>query len=321
MTRIYALGLVLAFGLVPVSPAFGQADGQKVLDGWAKLVVGGTWVTTRVTGETQENTFRWRIPGKLLELDGRGGPLPFVAMIAVDPATKQCAWNVYNDDGTTIKGTLTQPAAGVWIYEESGAGLQGPHRYKAKLTQVDANTVKEKPSDFVINGKPQPLDAATWKRIGLATRKDFEEYCQAWQGRWVGDITWVADWPGLGKRGEKATGYGDYRIVENGNALLGTFYGGGGSATLLTVFDEASKQIQERVVISNGYVSNGIVYKQDGQWRFRDAGGLPDGTKSTAVGTLTISDNGNTHTLTSTGTKGDKPTDPQNDVWRRMSIK
>lgn len=154
-----------------------------------------------------------------------------------------------------------------------------------------------------------------------SSRQDFEEYCKSWEGRWIGDVTWVADWPGLGKKGDKVTAYFDAKIIEDGNALLARFHGGNGSATLLTVYDPARKLIKERYVISNGFVSDGVIYKQDGAWHFRDSGALADGRKTTAIGKRTTTDGGNTHTLTSTGTLDGKPTDPQNDVWRRVSKK
>ena len=39
------------------------------------------------------------------------------------------------------------------------------------------------------------------------TRADFQKYCKAMEGRWIGEVVWVADWPGFGKKGEKVTGF------------------------------------------------------------------------------------------------------------------
>ena len=57
-----------------------------------------------------------------------------------------------------------------------------------------------------------------------SSRKDFQKLCQAFAGRWVGDVTLVAGWPGIGERGENITAYGDNRIAEDGNALMVRFY-------------------------------------------------------------------------------------------------
>ena len=39
-----------------------------------------------------------------------------------------------------------------------------------------------------------------------STRADFKEFCKAMEGRWIGEVVWVADWPGFGKKGDKVTG-------------------------------------------------------------------------------------------------------------------
>ena len=33
-----------------------------------------------------------------------------------------------------------------------------------------------------------------------STRADFKEYCDVMQGRWIGKVVWIADWPGLARR-------------------------------------------------------------------------------------------------------------------------
>ena len=45
-----------------------------------------------------------------------------------------------------------------------------------------------------------------------STRADFRKLCKAMEGRWIGEVVWVADWPGFGKKGDKFTGYSDFRI-------------------------------------------------------------------------------------------------------------
>ncbi|TWU33225.1 hypothetical protein [Novipirellula artificiosorum] len=152
-----------------------------------------------------------------------------------------------------------------------------------------------------------------------SSRKDFQEYCQAFQGRWVGDITWVADWPGLGKKGEKVTAYSENTVAEDGNALITKFYGGNGSGTGIVAFDARAKQIKWMWVSSGGYVGQSTLHKVDGKWVDKGLGSTPDGTKNEYTSTVTITDNGNTHTWTGTGTLGGEQVDDQHDVWRRVS--
>jgi hypothetical protein len=152
-----------------------------------------------------------------------------------------------------------------------------------------------------------------------STPEDFKAYCKAMEGRWVGEVTWVADWPGLGKRGDTVTAYSENVIAEDGNALVQRFYGGNGSATGITAFDAGAKRIKAMWVVSGGHVGYGIIYKKGGKWHQKATGSNPDGTKTKGSSTLTVSDDGNTHSWKGKGSVGDKPTDDRHDVWRRVS--
>ena len=66
-------------------------------------------------------------------------------------------------------------------------------------------------------------------RAGVAqetSEEEFKAYQSAMEGRWVGEVTWIADWPGVGKKGDKVTGYSAMRAAADGHALVGQFYGG-----------------------------------------------------------------------------------------------
>jgi len=152
-----------------------------------------------------------------------------------------------------------------------------------------------------------------------STREEFKEFCQAMQGRWVGEVTWVTDWPGFGKRGEKVTAYWEARLAEDGNAVIGRFFAGNGSSTSLICFDGGAKQIRWTDVDSGGTVGQSIVYKKEGKWRTKSEGSLADGTKTRFTSTATISEDGNTWTWEGSGTVGDKPAADRHDVWRRVS--
>lgn len=151
------------------------------------------------------------------------------------------------------------------------------------------------------------------------TKADFKEWCDAWAGRWVGDVTWVADWPGLGKKGEKVTAYSEVTIIEDGNGLVMKFFGGDGSGTLLYAYDSAAKQIKAMWIVSGGYVGTSMVYKEDGKWVEEGDGSLPDGKKDKFTSMYTFSDGGKLLTITGTGEVDGKKNDDQRDVWRRVS--
>ncbi len=152
-----------------------------------------------------------------------------------------------------------------------------------------------------------------------SSRAEFEEYCKAWEGRWIGEVTYVADWPGAGKKGDKVTSYFEARIIADGNAISGEWYGGNGMGTQLAYFDAGTKQIKGVGVSSGGTIWNWIIFKKDGKWQHLSTGSNPDGSKIEEKNTITISNGGNTHTWTGTGTIGGEKMDPLHDVWRRVS--
>jgi hypothetical protein len=151
------------------------------------------------------------------------------------------------------------------------------------------------------------------------TREDFKGFCQVMAGRWVGDITWILDWPGVGKKGDKVTGYSENKVSEDGHALLGRFFGGKASSSSITVYDAGAKQIRANGVDSGGTVWTAIYYKKDGKWTSHETGSLPDGSKYDGLYSVTISEGGNTHTWTGSTTTEGKKADELHDVWRRVS--
>lgn len=152
-----------------------------------------------------------------------------------------------------------------------------------------------------------------------ATRAEFQEYCNVIEGRWIGEVTWITDWPGYGKKGDKVTAYAENQIVADGNAISGPFYAGNGKGTRLIVFDTGAKQIKCIAVSSGGTVHNQVFYKQAGKWQILSTGSLPDGSTIEGKYTITISDNGKTHTYTGSTTIGGEKVDERHDVWRRVS--
>jgi hypothetical protein len=153
-----------------------------------------------------------------------------------------------------------------------------------------------------------------------ATRADFNDYIKATVGRWVGQVTWVADWPGQGKKGDKVTAYVEYKLSEDGNAVVTNFLGGNGSSSSIVVYDAAAKQIKEIAVDSGGTVSINTYSKASAtKWLQTQTGSLADGSKVEGKFEANVSDNGNTWTWSGTTTIGGKKQDDLHDVWRRVS--
>ena len=146
------------------------------------------------------------------------------------------------------------------------------------------------------------------------TKEEFKEWCDAWQGRWVGEVTFIADWPGLGKRGEKVTAYLEATTIEDGKGMLWKFVGGAGSGTVLFAYDAVAKQIKSMSVVSGGFTGSGIIYKLDGKWMQDDEGSLPDGKKSEGVTIYTYSEDGRKVETTGSGNVDGKPNEKLDDV-------
>lgn len=152
-----------------------------------------------------------------------------------------------------------------------------------------------------------------------SNRKDFQDLCLAMEGRWVGQLTCVADWPGFGKKGETLNAHGEVTVTADGNALIDRFYAGNGSGVSLIVLDPAAKQIKVSYVNSGGGVHQSVYYRDNGKWVYKASGSNPDGTRYESVSTITITENGNTQTWTGPLTVGGQKVGEQHDVWRRVS--
>jgi len=171
----------------------------------------------------------------------------------------------------------------------------------------------------VEDGANKPDETFVFTRVKPTTREDFEEYCKLNEGRWVGDVTLIADWPGVGKKGQKLTAYYESTIAQDGNALIAKNYTGKGSGTSLTVFDTSTNQIKGTWVSTGGSISHYTLFRRDGKWMEKTTGSNPNGDKIVLDTTFTYSDNGTKCIITSSGTVGDDKTKDQYDVWRKVS--
>lgn len=158
-------------------------------------------------------------------------------------------------------------------------------------------------------------------QVGAAQQSseaDFKAFQSAMEGRWVGDVTWVADWPGLGEKGDKVTGYTELTVGVGGNVLHGRFFAGNGTSQWIFVYDASAKQIRELGSDSGGTMWTCVISKDGGQWRSQCTGSLADGSPTTGDYRLTITDGGDTHRWTGRTMVGGEAVDDLQDVWRRV---
>jgi hypothetical protein len=152
-----------------------------------------------------------------------------------------------------------------------------------------------------------------------STRADFEAFCAALEGRWIGDMVLVDDTEAFGKRGEKLTAFADVSVDEDGNSLVARIYGGPGTGTWILAFDAREKQIKSMWVNSGGDVDQATVIRDGEDWIEKGVGSTKDGETIEFENRLTISEAGSLHTWTGTSTRGGTAGDPRHDVWRRVN--
>lgn len=151
-----------------------------------------------------------------------------------------------------------------------------------------------------------------------ATRKDFDKLCSDMAGRWVGQVTWVTDWPGMGTKGDTVTAYWEGRMSADGNLMIGKFFGGDGTEIMLSYYNPAKHRIRWTSVDSGGTIDQAIVYKQDGKWIRESEITKLDGTTGHLKGIGTITDGGKTWTWIINGKIGDDVVEDTRIPWRKV---
>lgn len=162
MKRVLSMTIALtAICLAPASAA--DVDKAKAsFDSFAELVIGGTW--TRDDDPSFKHRYRWDIKDKFIHRVGRGGALPDVGMIGIDPEAEQMTFWLFNQDGSVSKMSCIEESDGVWSFAHDGKGPDGPHRYRGRASRVDANTIKEEVIENTVNGKSEKKGEFTWNR-------------------------------------------------------------------------------------------------------------------------------------------------------------
>jgi hypothetical protein len=145
-----------------------------------------------------------------------------------------------------------------------------------------------------------------------------DEYGRLTVGRWIGDVTLVADWPGYGKKGEKLVGHLTFRRIADGKGLEDEGYCGNGTGRTIYFWDPVSKKIKCAGMDSGGTIFEGEISKEGDQWVCQFHGALADGTKMEGKNALIVKDGGNTIIFEGEGTIGTEPMLPLHDVYRRV---
>jgi len=151
------------------------------------------------------------------------------------------------------------------------------------------------------------------------SREDFQRYGNMMVGRWIGDVTLVADLPGFGKKGDKLIVHLSIRWISDRNGLEGEAFAGPGTGRSFLFWDPAAKRIKEYRIDSGGTTTSIEIRREDGKWLWRSCGHLRDETPFEAQGEILVSEDAKTFTYVGKGTMGGRPTVPLNDVFRKVS--
>ena len=122
-----------------------------------------------------------------------------------------------------------------------------------------------------------------------STPEEFRQLGDLTVGRWVGDIKFIADWPGqdLGK-GKRVVGYIDYQWVVDKKGISSTGVAGNASNTGCSLWDAVSKQIKFARRQHQRCVREGVIWKKSDRvfgWRIT-GGGVADGRAHAGTGEM-----------------------------------
>ena len=142
------------------------------------------------------------------------------------------------------------------------------------------------------------------------TREDFAKYCEAMQGRWFNANETLTDfWPAFSEKGKSVVSHAEIRIVADGNALEGVWYGGTGASKWMEAWDAKTNQIRKFCVMSDGTLWQEVRFKKGDGWQCVVSLTRPNGTEEKFTSVLTMSADGDTHTYKSwdPGAEGKEP--------------
>lgn len=136
-------------------------------------------------------------------------------------------------------------------------------------------------------------------------------------GRWMSEVTWAVDYPGVGKKGDKVTGFDVWRWVADGAALECEWLLGPTSGRVLLWWDASTSQVRGLEVDSGGGWAQGTLTKHGTSWAWWRGGSLADGRRVEYQSELSFPDDGQTRTDTG-ATILDGARNEYRDVYRRV---
>ena len=152
-----------------------------------------------------------------------------------------------------------------------------------------------------------------------ATSEDFLEWGKRLEGRWVGEIKLVADWPGYDKKkGEVVQGNVTYRWRADKKAIEEIAFEGQAECRRLHFWDAGTKQIKILNIDSGGTSWTACIGRDGDKWPWTVDGSLADGTKMGGSGVDTFTPDGK-FIVDGTILLGGEKQPPLHDVYQKAA--
>jgi hypothetical protein len=263
-----------------------------------------------------ELTYCWVTEGKVLKGEWKRGPVSASWLLMWDPAAQVIKATGGRSDGNAWQGVIIKKG-NEWIEETEGVlddGSKVTSRFVTLFQNDNTQIIWE--GEFSIDGEKQESIRDVYHKVGDA--HPLQALGGKLVGRWIGDVTLIRDWPGIGKRGEKIVAYWTVRWTADRKALLCEWQGGQGVYTSLWAWDPVARRILDLTARSDGITGLATITQAGDKWISKAEGGLADGTKASHDIAIEFHEDGRVLRMRGEVIIGGEKTDPLDDVYRRL---
>ena len=255
------------------------------------------------------------------------GSLDGIALIGWDPKTRQIVSRSFDSAGSFWQGVWTVDGKTLTINDQN-VGPDGTESSSTTLNRLtERGTMIWQATQQARGGERLPdTPEVEFKPILSATEKGdtndtFKEFGELLVGRWIGDVTLITDWPGIGKKGEKVVSHMSVRWIADKRGLEDESFGGQGTTKSIYFWDPASKRIRVYSIDSGGTTGDWQIWKEGAKWALQGGGCLADGTEYEGEGEMLFKDGGNTLVYDGAFAVSGTETLDLHDVYRRGQVK
>jgi hypothetical protein len=153
---------------------------------------------------------------------------------------------------------------------------------------------------------------------GRASILDFQRWCNAHEGLWMGEVTSVIGEDAFGTKKGSYTAYWQFEVLEGGKVGSSRFSGNGKSGVGHTFYDPAEQEIVQVNISSDGTIARSQITPDGNNWARRTTHTKPNGDQSQLSSNLTIDEGKGVITILISGKVGKEQINEQRNVWHRQ---